>query len=734
MSANVAIHNGTPALFLDGRPAFASCLWSTPPTSESYPMAEVARRYADAGIHLYAFDVGVTGASPEWCGAHPDRVGQFDFTTVEAKFARVLEIDPDARFHLRVQLEMGREPGRWWRERHPEECELDSDGVRSTQSFASVVWRSQAREFLAAYIAHIRGLGLGDRVIAYQTGAGHTGEWVKGLTAMRSACGDFSVPMLQRFRNWLKDAYEEDVTALRDSWRDPQATFGTASVPVAEAQLSASGRTFRDPATEQPVIDYYRNLADLCAELIIDFNQTVKQATEGESLAGAFYGYLLELAWNAGFFSEGPDSDYSTYQRSGHLGLKKVLESPHVDFLVSPYSYGFRGIGGHGPSMMPTESLRVHGKACIYEDDTRTYLAPADAGFGRTDSLNDSAAVLRRNFAEVLIRGHGIWWSGGPNHVDPVQASFFQVLLERFRELGDFALALDRSPCAEIAVMVDDESFYYESLRNDLDRSLITGQRLWGLPRLGAPCDYYLLDDFLEGRIPHCKLCIFLNPFRLDRARREALSRELGGSGRTALWIYAPGYIDGIGGLEHMTEVTGYRFEQGDHAWGTRVHIVDFDHPITRDLPQDLSWGTDSLLQPLFHIEDLDARTLGQVVYSQGRCRPGFGIKAADGWQSVYSAAPNLPAPVLRGLARHAGVHVYNDAGDVLYASRQLLAVHTVSGGDRVFSLPFRAEIVYDLFAGESVAEDTDTLSVELPPRSTTLYYVGDRDLLKYLP
>ena len=51
----------------------------------------------------------------------------------------------------------------------------------------------------------------------------------------------------------------------------------------------------------------------------------------------------------------------SYYERSGHLGLAQVLASPHVDFLVSPYSYGFRGIGGDGPSMLPSESLRLHG-------------------------------------------------------------------------------------------------------------------------------------------------------------------------------------------------------------------------------------------------------------------------------------------------------------------------------------------------------------------------------------
>ena len=99
----------------------------------------------------------------------------------------------------------------------------------------------------------------------------------------------------------------------------------TAEVPSADEQLQARLYTFRDPARERNVIDYYQCFADLSADLVIDFCRTVKEATEGKKLAGAFYGYLMELAWNGGFFEERPESDYSTYQRSGHLGLRKVL-------------------------------------------------------------------------------------------------------------------------------------------------------------------------------------------------------------------------------------------------------------------------------------------------------------------------------------------------------------------------------------------------------------------------
>jgi len=107
-----------------------------------------------------------------------------------------------------------------------------------------------------------------------------------------------------------------------------------------------------------------------------------------------------------------------------------------------------------------------------------------------------------------------------------------------------------------------------------------------------------------------------------------------------------------------------------------------------------------------------------------------MGVKAFPGWTSIYVAAPNLPAPVLRGMARFAGVHSYNQEGDVLYATRDLLAVHTVSGGDRTFSLPREVEEVYDLFERKPIARNTREFRVRLLPVSTALFYTGGAALL----
>ena len=185
-----------------------------------------------------------------------------------------------------------------------------------------------------------------------------------------------------------------------------------------------------------------------------------------------------------------------------------------------------------------------------------------------------------------------------------------------------------------------------------------------------------------------------------------------------------------------MTDLTGLKFGQGNSPWGPFMHVTNFAHPITRGLPQDWFWGTTNPIGPLFHLEDPEAVTLGQVVYSLGRCKPGFGVKTFNpgdppaAWTSVYIATPDVPAPVLRGIARFAGVHLYNEEGDVLYATPELLSVHSVSGGPRTFKLPGAVEVVYDLFAEQTLERNVSHFQVTLPPASTQLYFTGREEIL----
>jgi len=77
----------------------------------------------------------------------------------------------------------------------------------------------------------------------------------------------------------------------------------------------------------------------------------------------------------------------------------------------------------------------------------------------------------------------------------------------------------------------------------------------------------------------------------------------------------------------------------------------------------------------------------------------------------------------LRNLWRQAGVHLYSDGGDVLYAGRGWLCLHSVPGGKREIRLPFPAQIVNPT-TQEVIQSSSSTFVLELPKNSTTLLRV----------
>ena len=735
MKAQVRPHNGTPTLFLDDQPVFADYQWigSLDPQWAAQDAAAI-RAYRDANIHIYSTDA----LSYEWTGPAPDGARVFDFTPVGKRLQSAIDVDPQALFNLRIMFETKYCIDNWFNARYPAELEGLSDGVQISASFASKVWQDDVQQVLRAYIAYLREAGLYDRVIGFQICTGVCGEWIKAWSSMGLNNGDTSEPMVRAFRLWLRAKYGSDAV-LQTAWANPEVTLETAGVPTDAEQDQPTHYLFRDPRREQKTIDFNACYAEVATDALLGFCRVVKEETHREKLTGAFFGYLMDLAWNDTFFTDGygsaEASHVSTIQRSSHLGLAQALRSPDLDFLVSPYSYHFRGLGGDGLPMQPTESLRVHGKLYLFEEDTLMHNALDPAPRKRMHPVSRSIAIYQRNFAQMVTHGLGVTWlENGQFPEDPSIIDEAHRWQAHYQQIGTWALDLDRAPQSEVAVFLDDESYLYEANRNNIDLPLIAHQRHMSLNRFGAPHDLYLLNDLLEGGLPPYKLYIFLNVFHLDDRRRAALKQIVRRNGQTALWYYAPGYINTDAeqaiSLDHMTDLTGFRFNLGRSYWSAMGHVTDFTHPITRGLPQDLFWGSTRPIAPIFHVDDPEATVLGEVVYGLGRCQPGLALKTVNAgtpaaWTSVYSATPTLPAAVLRGIARHAGVHLYSEDGDVLYATPDLLAVHTTAGGCRTFKLPHQVEVVYDLYGQRHLGNDTAQFEVQLPPASTALYYTG---------
>jgi hypothetical protein len=161
-----------------------------------------------------------------------------------------------------------------------------------------------------------------------------------------------------------------------------------------------------------------------------------------------------------------------------------------------------------------------------------------------------------------------------------------------------------------------------------------------------------------------------------------------------------------------------------ERQWGAHIFLSNFEHHITRNLPTSTFWGTDMRLGPLFTVADPKVTTLGTVVINQGRCEPGFVIREEPAWTSAYSAAPNPPPGVLRELARHAGVHIYCDSEDVLYADRNYVSLHTVRAEEKRVVLPRQAD-VWEVYSDRQVGADCTEFRDHMAAGSTCLYYFG---------
>ncbi|MDX9868715.1 MAG: hypothetical protein RBT78_12415 [Kiritimatiellia bacterium] len=123
---------------------------------------------------------------------------------------------------------------------------------------------------------------------------------------------------------------------------------------------------------------------------------------------------------------------------------------------------------------------------------------------------------------------------------------------------------------------------------------------------------------------------------------------------------------------------------------------------------------------PVCYADDPAATLLGRLEAG----RAALVVKAGEGWTSVFSTVPMLPARLMRNLARAAGGHRYIDSEDVVWASKNLLAVCARDAGKRVIRLPGKAD-VRDLYTGETVGKDVTVFEAEFGKNATRVFTVG---------
>lgn len=721
IESRVGMVNGAPAFIINGKPHSGFSYMTYVNNYGRLPDGRPALPYyvslaAQAGCDLYTFvvDLGALYRYTDTIEPQPDR---WDFSQIDTIAHMILgAAPPDAMLNIQLIIDTPE----WWAKEHRGELFTLSNGSTdfgeklfalprkdNLPSVASEPWRAACKRLIEAFIDHVEQSDWGARVMGYQITGQKTTEWYH-WSMNTDQLGDYSRPMVGAFRAWLQAKYETNAR-LQASWNKPEVSLAAAAIPTQAERFGDQSATFRNPATEQAVIDFHTFWSDVVADTIAYFARVVKARTRGTKVTGAFYAYTFEFA------ELGEDA--------GHLALRKLLHCPHLDYIMAPTSYYRRELkGGQSLLRAPVLSLTAHGKLFwddfdpasfkFYEKDQAEY-GPWKPWLAVTDTAEEYCWMIRRELGDVLANGvntqhfdlHGGYYD------DPMLVAE----MARARAIREQALKVDRSSAAEILVVVDEDALHYLTFRNPIATPLLKGQ-LAELPFV-APFDAVLLSDLEDIDTSRYRLVVVLEALKLDASQRRVLKDKIETGGKHVLWLYAPGYFDGKGAPDaaHIGETTGIQVAARPRP-SARVEVA-FSAALGKRTPMAELLDADQ-----FVVSDPSAEILAR------RADSGEAVvacRALEDWTSVYSAVAPLSRQVLRVLARRAGVHLYHASPqDAVYANHRYLTLAAgPRKGRRIIRL-FRPATVTDLISGETVAKNTSSFATTCKPWEVRMFFI----------
>lgn len=479
------------------------------------------------------------------------------------------------------------DPPKKWCEAHPDEMMDDISPRPESKS-----WRALYRRMFKDMIDHVERSSYADNVIGYHIGAFSCGEWLTG--------------------EWKSEKHRAYILPVSCDERDPLP-------PLSET------------AARRAAID---NRSEAVADMLIDAASCVKEFTGGRRLVGAFFGYPA----------------------IAHEKVMRVIRSGKVDFFAAPpHYYALREPGRAGTSQAHfLASYRLHGRVYFEESDFRTFLSDptfAPSGMVRLHPLGEAVGMVRRSIGKSLAGGWENWWFllGGNNTFSaPELMESIRIGVEEERR----TLGSARWTPAEVAVFTAADEYatsgggtHAREFRKQCRFDLLVNV----LPSCGVPFDSYELSDIADPQLPEYKVYLFPNAFTLSEGMREKIKDRVRRAGKTAVWVYAPGYFrNGVGDKANVEDMVGITLER---------------------------------------------RQLGETAYASWMLEPsGGGICARDGWRSVFMPMPP-DAAALRKAFREAGAHVWMETDDVIAAGRGYLMVHASKAGAKRVLLPCTSDV-----------------------------------------
>ncbi|MCS7300194.1 MAG: hypothetical protein NZ556_01375 [Fimbriimonadales bacterium] len=709
--ARVQFENGVPTIRFGERVFRPHLFFGNPHTPEAAVRVQQQMQLAaEAGVHLYSLLISLpvreTGA-----------IEAFDQIRYWAALTR--ETDPDAHILWRIALA----PTSRWQAQYPEAVIRFADGSVGGPSIFAERWWQLAKEQLVALVKLVEQEDEGAITLGYHL---DYGEWFLS----ESGGYDTSEAALQAFREWLRRQYKGDSVVLRACWFNGEVSFSTATIPPFQpAPLHGRTNHFYHPRREGRWIDYHRFLSDAIARRILGLAQAVKEASYGRALVGAPYGYVLE--WK--------------HPYAGHFGLSQLLRSEHIDFLSAPLSYASRLPGELGALPTPVDSLNLHEKLFLSEEDYRTpfgkamrltdpstghHLASAQAEATPDDDYNPPLhttqavqQVHARSLAQSLTLAHGemwmdLWGEGWLAHPDAWRAARQAHDLWRLRERTP-------QPPPEVAVIIDPESTRYVRAGSPLIEQMVVQARE-ALLRSGASVGFYLLEDITRRDFPPSRIVIFLNAWRMSRAAHEAIRKRLQRDGRVLIWLYASTLFHGHrDALANARETLGVAIARQPWASMQGTQIVNKAHPLARFLGVD-RLGVPEPWEPSFYAIAEGCEVVGEYIDTG---LPSLAVCDHRTWKAVFLGERRLTPELVRALVRWAGGHIWLDTNDLVQARYPWVHLHARQGGMRTLQFPMPLS-VYDTTEGELTAESVMEHALYLQEGESRLLLVAPHEQL----
>ena len=479
-------------------------------------------------------------------------------------------------------------------------------------------WRKAVEDYLQEFLRYAD-RQYGDRIQAYILACGATDEWY-----------DYSLGTEDQHR---RDAWRE--------WCRKKGLPDPVDIPPISVREHISHEDFlRDPETDRTALNYWKFCNESIADTILHLASVTRKIIRGRALTGCFYGYILEKAGG-------------NLVSCGHLDYERVLDSPDIDFLISPGTYSAaRRIGGGSGFLIPHGTAAVRGKRLLHECDQRThtynaYLTPEITLRVDTAWPDEASTVagLKREASLGLIHRTHLWWFDMWN--DFYQGEAVMNTLRQIRHIWTAYAGTPAKNACQVAMVVDPDSTYYLNQDHPDVPQINQGTRN-KLNLIGAPFEVYSFNDIPKIKdFASCRLVVFTSLFHLTPEKKKILKQLVLKDGRTVLWLGPAGVIDREKyDPENIRKLTG--------------------------------------IAP-------DAK--------------GITTSQQKNWQSVLCRDYRQITPaVLKQLAASAGVHIYTDREWPVYAEGSLLAVHSGSGGEETIRVPRQSGSVTELFSGKKIA------------------------------